>query len=319
LKYVTKIISCLFYVPAVLSIILLHSASALSEDISGTSSFMDMESSVKDLRERIDKTFPSIVMIIVYDITGEESARGSGFFYDTEGRIITNASILKNAYSAEVISNKNRYSIISILNYDETIDTAVIKVNAVNEIPLEIDFENNLTIDEKVIAMGRNDNFGQTLSEGLIKSIVPLDENRVLIRGITLRPVLSLPPSDDGPLLNSEGAVIGLTSYQISDSAVMSNKTILFDGQSINAISISSITGLTESLDTLTLLHPKGSRVWWHWFKYRIKTVFVSAFIFLYTLGFTKMISYLFMITVVLSIAQFIFNRIKKKFFKQHT
>jgi len=319
LKYITKNISRLFYIITALSILLLHSASALSADNPGTSSFMDMESSVKDLRDKIDKAFPGIVMIIVYDITGEESARGSGFFYDTEGRIISNASILKNAYSAEVISNRNRYSIISVLNYDETLDTAIIKVNATNEIPLEIDFENNVTIDDKVIAMGRNDNFGQTLSEGLIKSIVPLNENRELIRGITVRPVLSLPPSDDGPLLNSEGKVIGLTSYQISDSAVMGNKTILFDGQSINAISISSITGLTESTFTPTLLHPKGSRVWWHWFKYRVKTVFVSAFIFLYTIGFTKMISYLFLIIVTLSIVQLIFNRLKKKFFKQHT
>ena len=319
MKYVTKIIFSLYYVTAVISISLLHSASAFSADDPATSGFMDMESSVKDLRDKIDMAFPSIVMIIVYDITGEESARGSGFFYDTEGRIISNASILKNAYSAEVISNRNRYSIISVLNYDETIDTAVIKVNALNEIPLEIDFENNVTIDEKVIAMGRNDNFGQTLSEGLIKSIVPLDENRELIRGITVRPVLSLPPSDNGPLLNSKGKVIGLTSYQISDSAVMGNKTILFDGQSINAISISSITGLTENTFTPTLLHPKGSRVWWHWFKYRTKTVFVSAFIFLYTIGFTKMISYLFLIIVVLSIVQFIFHRMKKRFFKQHT
>jgi len=280
---------------------------------------MDLESSVKELRDRIDKAFPSIVTIIVYDISGEESARGTGFFYDIEGRIITNASILKNAYSAEVISNKNRYSIISVLTYDETIDTAIIKVNALNENPLEIDFESNLTIDEKVLALGRDDNFRQTLSEGLIKSIVPLDEHRQLIKGITVRPVLSSPPSDDGPLLNSEGKVIGLTSYKISDSAVMGNKTIIFDGQSINAISISSITGLIKSTDTPTLLHPKGSRVWWQWFKYRTKTVVVSAFIFLYTMGFTKMISYLFMIVVVISIVQLIFKRLKKKFLKQHT
>ena len=153
MKYITKAISSLFCITVVISIILLCSAPTFSADISETSSFMDLESSLKELRDRIDKVFPSIVMIVVYDITGTESARGSGFFYDTDGRIITNASILKNAYSAEVISTKKRYNIVSVLNYDETLDTAIIKVNANNEIPLEIDFESNLTTDEKVIPL----------------------------------------------------------------------------------------------------------------------------------------------------------------------
>ncbi len=316
MKFITKTIYILFHITAIISTILLHSAPAFPADTSGPPGFMDRESSAQELKERIDQAFPGIVTIIVYDITGEESARGSGFFYDIKGRIITNASILKNAYSAQVISNTNRYSTVSVLNYDETRDTAIIKVNALNEMPLEIDFESNVAIEEKVFALGRDENFRQTVSEGYIESIVQLDGNRELLKGKTVRPLLSFPPSNDGPLLNSEGKVVGVTSFEISDSAVMDNKTILFDGQSINAISISSITDLTESADTPTLLHPKGSRVWWHWFKYRIKTVFVSAFIFLYTLGFAKMITYLFLIIVVISIMQFIIGHLKKKFFK---
>jgi len=276
---------------------------------------MDLESSLKELRDRIDKVFPSIAMIVVYDITGTESARGSGFFYDTDGRIITNASILKNAYSAEVISTKKRYNIVSVLNYDETLDTAIIKVNAINEIPLEIDFESNLTTDEKVIAFGRADNFRQTLSEGIINSVVHLDGNIELINGKTVTPLLSLPPSNNGPLLNSEGKVIGLTSYNISDSTIMDNKTITFSGQTINAISVRSIMALIETSNAPTLLHPKGSKVWWQWVKHKVKTAAISGFITLYTIGFSKIILYIFLFVVVVSIIQFIFQQIKKKFF----
>jgi len=315
LKYLTKAISSLFCITSIISIILLHSASALSADIAKTPSFMDLESSVKELRERIEKVYPSIVMIVVYDITGTESARGSGFFYDSEGKIITNASIFKNAYSAEVLSNKTRYNIVSILNYDETLDTAIIKVNANNEIPLEIDVESNLETEEKVIAIGRSDNFGKTLSEGLISSIERLDEQRELIKGKTVTPLLSYPPSENGPLINSEGKVIGLTSYNISDSAVMDNRTIIFDGQSINAISIRSIITLTDTYESPTILHPKGSRVSWQWFKHKVRTAAVSGFIILYTMGFQKIILYIFLFIVVISMVQFIFQQIKKKFF----
>ncbi len=315
MKYFAKAISSLFCVISVLSIILLHSPSALSADISETPSFMDLESSVKALRERIDKVFPSIVMIVVYDITGTESARGSGFFYDSEGRIITNASIFKNAYSAEVISNKSRYNIVSVLNYDETLDTAIIKVNALNEIPLKIDFESNVATDEKVIAIGRSVNFEKTLSEGIVSSVKTIDDSRILIHGRTVAPLFSFPPSDSGPLLNSKDKVIGLTSYNISDSPVMSNKTIFFSGQTINAISVRSLITLIETSNSPTLLHPKKSRVWWQWFKHKIKTVSISGFITLYTIGFSKIILYIFLFIVVISMVQFIFQQIKKKFF----
>jgi len=276
---------------------------------------MDLESSVKELRERIEKVYPSIVMIVVYDITGTESARGSGFFYDTDGKIITNASILKNAYSAEVISTNNRYNIVSVINYDETLDTAIIKVNAFNEIPLEIDFENNVATDEKVIAIGRSDNFEKTLSEGIVSSVKTIDESRIIIHGRTVTPLFSFPPSDNGPLLNSKGKVIGLTSYNISDSPVMDYKTIIFSGQTINAISVRSLISLIETSSSPTLLHPKKSRVWWQWFKHRIRTIALSSFLTLYTLGFTTILKYVFLFIVVISMVQFIFKQIKKKFF----
>jgi S1-C subfamily serine protease len=315
LKYLTKAIYSLFCVTAVISIILLHSAFALSADISAPASFMDLESSVKELRDRIDKVFPSIVMIVVYDITGTESARGSGFFYDTDGRIITNASILKNAYSAEVISTNNRYNVVSVINYDESLDTAIIKVKALNELPLEIDFENNISTDEKVIAIGRTDNFGKTLSEGLVSSVKTIDESRIMIHGRTVAPLFSFPPSDSGPLLNSKGKVIGLTTYAISDNLAFQNKAITFSGNSINAISALSIKPLLDSHSSPAILQPKKSRVWWHWFKYKVKTAALSGFITLYTIGFTTIIMYIFLFVVVVSIIQFIFQHIKKKFF----
>ena len=316
--YLIKAIYRRFCITSFISIILLHPASALSADISVSPSFMDLESSVKELRDRIEKVYPGIVMIVVYDITGTESARGSGFFYDTEGRIITNASIFANAYSAEVISTNRRYPIVSVINYDEKHDTAIIQVNAINEIPLEIDFENNLTTDEKVFALGRSDNFSKTLSEGRINSVVQLDRNIELIKGDTVTPLLSLAPSNNGPLLNLEGKVIGLITYNISDSAVMDNKAIMFDSQYINAISIRSIFPLTNTSTSPTKLHPKGTRVWWQWFKYKVKTAATSGFIVLYTMGFQTIIFYIFMFVVVLSLIQFIFQYIKKKFFKHH-
>ncbi len=310
-------ISYLISISALLSITLFLTSAAVSAENEGGPAAIDQETSIINLYDRIDLLFQSIVVVIVYDITGEESARGSGFFYDPEGKIMTNAIILRKAYSAEVVSNNNRYGIVSILHYDEKGDTAVIKVNATNEVPLEIDSKSIVNINDTVLAIGRNDAFRKTLSEGSVESIAQLDGKRELIKGKTVRPKLSLPPSSDGPLLNSEGKVIGITSFNISDSVVMDNKSILFDTGSINAIRIASLSDILESSDTPSLLKPKESRVWWQWFKFRIKKAIISAFIYLYSIGLTKIISFLLLVIVTLSIAHLLFTRIKKKFFKQ--
>ena len=302
------------YITAIVISFFINIHSAFSIDSEIPTGFIDRDSSVKELRKIIDNAYPSIVMIIVYDITGEETTRGCGFFFDTEGRIITNAGILKNAYSAKVISQTKSYANVSILSYDETIDTAMIKVDASDVIPLDIDFEGDIRIDDKVIALGMTETYNKSLSEGIVTSVTSIDESRVLIHGKTVAPLFSYPPSNSGPLLNSEGKVIGLTTFEISDNAAFNNKNMLFDGQTINALSARSLKSLIEKSDSITPLHPAGSKVWWQWFKHRIKAIALSAFITLYTLGFSKMLTYIVLLMIFIYILQRIYNFLKKKF-----
>ena len=65
----------------------------------------------------MEKASPGIVTIIAYDITGTVSGKGSGFFIDRKGLILTNADIMKDAYSAEVISESNRYNSVATCDF----------------------------------------------------------------------------------------------------------------------------------------------------------------------------------------------------------
>jgi S1-C subfamily serine protease len=88
-------------------------------DASDFSGFMDLESAIKALEMQVVKARRSIVMIVAYNKTGEESGRGSGIFIDSEGRIITNALVMKDAYSAEVFRGPHHYKEVVILNRRE--------------------------------------------------------------------------------------------------------------------------------------------------------------------------------------------------------
>ncbi|UCH80521.1 MAG: serine protease [Nitrospiraceae bacterium] len=314
MKYFGKFSRFYFVISAILILLIINSQSSYASESVTLPGFKDRDSSAKDLRDLIDNAFPSIVMIIVYDITGNESARGCGFFYDSGGRIITNASIFKNAYSAKVISQTGAYDNVSILNYDDNVDATMIRINTNKAIPLAMDFEGDIAIDDKVIAIGMSEEFTKTVSEGVVSSVKIVDESRTMIQGTTVAPLFSFPPSNCGPLLNADGNVIGLTTYSISDNPVFQNAAISFSGSSINAVSARSLLSITDQSPTPTILQPSKSRIWWQWFKHRVKSTTVTAFITLYNIGFATMLVYILIVLIFLSILQWMYHFFMKKF-----
>jgi S1-C subfamily serine protease len=162
---------------------------------------------------------PGVVSIIVYDNTGEEIDRGSGFFIDREGKIIANEHIFKQAFSAEVVSNTNRYDSITILARDETMDLAMIQVSAIDETPLELDFAYRVTPDERVLMVGKSESLKDTVSEGLVKSMSGEGETPERIDIKKTIPITYFPDNKDGPVLNSEGKVIGIQAV-ISEHSI---------------------------------------------------------------------------------------------------
>ena len=72
----------------------------------------------------IEDVSPSVVKIIVYDITGTKRGEGSGFFI-SRGEIVTNAHVVDRAYSAKVHSSLNVYEQITVTKRDDEIDLAL--------------------------------------------------------------------------------------------------------------------------------------------------------------------------------------------------
>jgi S1-C subfamily serine protease len=281
----------------------------------GEPSFMDLESSVKELRSLINKNGPGVVSVAVYDDTGALRSSGSGFFIDREGRIITNASIWKDAYSAEVLSDFNSYSEVLVLDRNEDLDIALIKVKATNEIPLELDFNHETNLGDRVIIIGKLDSQVNTISEGIISSFPKTEKNLKLIEMQTAVSILPYQSSKDGPVLNTAGKVVGVTSNTIFDRKISAVNWRGFNNDQMYAISLQSVKSLLSESGHIEYLHRAKSKVWFRWFVRSLKSMLLTGFVYFYDIGFSKLIAFLFVIVIIIYIFRLLYSKyIKPKY-----
>ncbi len=296
----------------IVSCILLSIRFSHGTDVFSSSVFMDLKTSIEELSLKVERASPGIVSIVVYDNTGSEKGITSGFFIDRKGLIMTNALVMKGAYSAEVYSESNYYNDVTILSRNEDLDLALIQVKAINESALEFDFEYKLSHGERVIAIGKSRGLKKTVSEGLISAVSNIKEKLELIKIQTVTPILSYNTSRDGPLLNMEGRVIGVLTTAISEDKSFNTIPWISDDQNINAIGGSSIKTFLLRQYNVEHLHPPKSKVWSRWFIKWSKTVAINGFITLYETGFTKILAVIFAIILFISLIQWLYSKMKK-------
>jgi S1-C subfamily serine protease len=290
--------------------ILFIPTTSYSADAFDSSSFMDLESSIKELKLKVEKAQRSIVMIIAYDDAGIERAKGSGLFIDSEGRIITNALILKGAYSAEVFSESKHYEEVVLLNRREDIDIALVQVKVTNEMPLELGLQSEVKEGERVIVVGKSSSLSTTVSEGLISTVNNIGEISNLIEIETTTGLLSNRPSKDGFVINMDGQVIGITTTVISNARDSIPR--VYYGEKFNAISLPAIKPLVTKLDNIEYLHSPRTRVWSRWLKKKLETTAISVFVTLFNIGFTKIVATIFAFILFILLIQELYTKLKK-------
>ncbi len=275
--------------------------------------FMDLESSIKALRLKVEKAQRSVVLIIAYDDSGSEIRRGNGIFIDGEGRIMTNAFTMKNVYSAEVFSGSNRYPAVVLLNNSEDIDIALIQVKANNEIPLELDFQTEMKQGERIIAVGRSIVFQLTVSEGLISKVTGIGEKADFLEIETVAGLLSYQPSKEGPVINMDGKVIGFLTTAI----INSRNEIVFPevsyGDKLNAVRVRTIKHMAENQDDMEYYQTARSRVWHRWLVRKIESAAVSAFTVLFNLGFMAIMAIVFALLLIVAVIHSLYSKLRKK------
>ena len=206
-----------------------------------------------DLYARVN---PSVVNITIYGSMDDQVValgQGSGFVYDTQGNIITNAHVVHGATEIEVTFSDGLTRPATLVGEDLNSDLAVVRTDLPDGVgPLSLGDMSTLAVGQTVVAIGNPFGLQGTLTRGIISA---------LGRTIPALTVFSIPQSiqtdaainpgnSGGPLLNLEGEVIGVNAQIETDGTSNSNIGVGF------AIPVSIVRRVVPELVA------KGEYIW---------------------------------------------------------
>jgi S1-C subfamily serine protease len=181
------------------------------------------------------RVLPSVVNItskaLVYNFfygTVPQEGQGSGFVLDRAGHILTNFHVVDGANRGiEVtLSNKRRYP-AKIVGTDKVHDLALLQISAPDLQPVTLADSTELSVGQKVYAIGNPFGLSGTMTCGIISSIRTLpaarDSESGSIEDAIQTDAAINPGNSGGPLLNSRGEVIGINTMIASNGANQSS------------------------------------------------------------------------------------------------
>jgi S1-C subfamily serine protease len=155
----------------------------------------------------------SSVVLIVGSATGDKIAQGSGFIVGKD-KVVTNYHVIAGLSAAYVLFADGRTErVAGVVAADSDQDTAVLDVQTGTRPPLALGDELNLHEGESVLAIGAPRGLELSLTNGII-SAFRNSEKKFLIQNTA--PIA--PGSSGGPLLDSRGRVVGLTTSLLADT-----------------------------------------------------------------------------------------------------
>ena len=171
-------------------------------------------------------------MTIAEDGTKAGSSRGSGFVYDRQGHIITNAHLVVVADAIQVTLQNAYVMDATLVGVDSFSDLAVLKIDTEAERlqPLRIGESATVAVGQRAIVLGNSFGLNSSMSTGIVSGLGRTLPSAELI-GTSVMPgfgnpsIIQIdaaihPGNSGGPLLDSGGLVIGITTAIRTDSGL---------------------------------------------------------------------------------------------------
>ena len=151
------------------------------------------------------------------DQTEGSSGVGSGFVFDKNGHVITNAHVIDNARKIIVTFLDGRSYNAEIIGTDVYTDIAVIKVEAEPSLlkPLSIGDSSNLKVGEPIAAIGNPFGLSGSMTSGIVSQLgrlLPTQGSGFSIPDVIQTDAAINPGNSGGPLLNMRGEVVGINT-----------------------------------------------------------------------------------------------------------
>jgi S1-C subfamily serine protease len=178
------------------------------------------------------RVLPSVVNItsttLVFDFFNgvvPQHGQGSGFILDKAGHVLTNYHVVEGANRGieVMLSNKRSYA-AKVVGTDKVHDLALLQIEAPNLQPVTLADSRDLSVGQKVYAIGNPFGLSGTMTRGIISAIRPVrgSEGAPIEDAIQTDAAIN-PGNSGGPLLNSRGEVIGINTMIASNGADQSS------------------------------------------------------------------------------------------------
>ena len=151
-----------------------------------------------------------------------ESAQGTGFEVDRKGDIVTNYHVVANSDSVRVRLNDGHTYGGRVIGKSPNRDVAVIRISApASELhPLTFADSSAVTVGDSVVAIGDPYGLRNTVTAGIVSALnrTIVSPNNHPITGVIQTDAAINSGNSGGPLLNTEGQVVGVNSQIESGS-----------------------------------------------------------------------------------------------------
>jgi len=165
-----------------------------------------------DVADVVKWSSDAVVLIVISNSAGQETALGSGFLVSADGEIVTNYHVIKEAHSAIVkLSNGAFFPVSGVLATDSDKDLAIIKVNGKNLPFLTLGDINKLHVGDHVVAIGSPLGLEGTVSDGIVSALRDVDSEKWIQ---TTAPVSH--GNSGGPLLDMNNHVVGVITWGVN-------------------------------------------------------------------------------------------------------
>jgi S1-C subfamily serine protease len=193
----------------------------------------------------VDVVAPSVVSIEVSrkdaprGRSDQPTAGGSGFVFASDGLILTNSHVVEGSLKVQVALPDGRDYVADVLGQDPDTDIAVLRITAPDLVPVAFGDSRSLRAGQLVIAIGNPYGFHHTVTAGVVSALgrsLRSRSGRLIDQVIQTDAALN-PGNSGGPLVSSDGAVVGV------------NTAIIAGGQGLSfAVPISAVIAILPAL-----------------------------------------------------------------------
>jgi 2-alkenal reductase len=185
----------------------------------------DWEKSSSDLFRAVS---PSVAYIVTesrrVNLFGVDVAKGagSGFVWDKEGHVVTNAHVIAGAGTVYVQLDAGEPIRARVVGAAPDYDIAVVRLRDTPRDlrPLAVGSSSNLLVGQATYAIGNPYGLSRTLTTGIVSALerrLPTAQGRE-VRGVIQTDAAINPGNSGGPLLDSNGRLIGVNTAIYSES-----------------------------------------------------------------------------------------------------